>query len=117
MPGQVGAELLAVLRRRISLGAYSRLLVVGLMGNTAGALVFATLCAAAGGPYLGSCAERAAAVGAQKAGHGFWTALLLALRAISKGLYDRAVRHSVTPGSPITVLMGLHSRVAPGRFQ
>jgi formate/nitrite transporter FocA (FNT family) len=75
----MAAGLLALLQRRMSVGAYTRLLIVGLVGNTVGALVFVTICAAAGGPYLGSFAERAAAVGAQKAGQPFWTALLLAL--------------------------------------
>ena len=41
--------------------------------------MFVTVCGAAGGPYLGAFAERAATVGALKAGQPFWTALLLAV--------------------------------------
>jgi formate/nitrite transporter FocA (FNT family) len=75
----MSAGLLAVLQRRMTVGAYGRIILVGLAGNTVGALVFVTICAAAGGPYLGSFAERAAAVGVQKAGQPFGTAVLLAV--------------------------------------
>lgn len=75
----MAAGLLAVLNRGMSLGGYAFLVVVGLVGNIGGALVFVTVCGAAGGPYLGAFAERAAAVGALKAGQPFWTALLLAV--------------------------------------
>ncbi|BBZ13334.1 formate/nitrite transporter family protein [Mycobacterium branderi] len=75
----MSAGLLAVLQRRMSVVAYGRLILIGLAGNTIGVLVFATICAAAGGPYLGGFAERAAAVGVQKAGQPFGTALLLAV--------------------------------------
>ena len=75
----MAAGLLAVLSRRMTLRGYGFLVVVGLIGNIAGALVFLTVCGAAGGPYLGAFAERAAAVGAAKAGQSFWTALLLAV--------------------------------------
>jgi formate transporter len=53
--------------------------VVVPLDNIVGALVFVTVCGAAGGPYLGPFAERAATVGAQKAGQPFWTAVLLAV--------------------------------------
>lgn len=75
----MAAGFLAVLNRTMSVRGYSFLVIVGLIGNVAGALVFVTVCGAAGGPYLGPFAERAATVGAQKAGQPFWTALLLAV--------------------------------------
>ncbi|OBI27695.1 formate/nitrite transporter family protein [Mycobacterium sp. E2238] len=75
----MAAGFLAVLNRTMSVGGYALLVTVGLIGNVLGALVFVTVCGAAGGPYLGAFAERAAAVGAQKAGQPFWTALLLAV--------------------------------------
>ncbi|OBH21766.1 MULTISPECIES: formate/nitrite transporter family protein [unclassified Mycobacterium] len=75
----MAAGFLAVLNRTMSVGGYAFLVIVGLLGNVLGALAFVTVCGAAGGPYLGAFAERAAAVGAQKAGQPFWTALLLAV--------------------------------------
>lgn len=75
----MAAGFLAVLRRSMTLRSYLFLVTVGLVGNVVGALVFVTICGAAGGPYLGAFAERAAAVGAAKAGQPFWTALLLAV--------------------------------------
>ena len=75
----MAAGFLAVLKRTMSLGGYTFLVTVGLIGNIVGALVFVTICSAAGGPYLGAFAERAATVGAQKAGQPLWTALLLAV--------------------------------------
>jgi formate transporter len=75
----MAAGLLAVLKRGMSLGDYALLVAIGLVGNVVGALVFVTVCGAAGGPYLGAFAERAATVGALKAGQPFWTALLLAV--------------------------------------
>ncbi|OBH13037.1 formate/nitrite transporter family protein [Mycobacterium sp. E1747] len=75
----MAAGFLAVLNRAMSVGSYAFLVVVGLIGNVLGALLFVTVCGAAGGPYLGAFAERAATVGTQKAGQPFWTALLLAV--------------------------------------
>ncbi|WP_201358471.1 formate/nitrite transporter family protein [Mycobacterium paraintracellulare] len=75
----MAAGFLAVLKRTLSVGNYALLVTVGLIGNIAGALIFVTICAAAGGPYLGAFAERAATVGTLKAGQPFWTALLLAV--------------------------------------
>ncbi|MGB8387393.1 formate/nitrite transporter family protein [Mycobacterium sp.] len=75
----MAAGFLAVLKRTMSVRGYAFLVVVGLIGNIVGALVFITVCGAAGGPYLGAFAERAATVGTQKAGQPFWTALLLAV--------------------------------------
>ncbi len=75
----MAAGFLAVLKRTMSPGGYVFLVVVGLIGNIAGALAFVTICGAAGGPYLGAFAERAASVGAAKAGQPFWTAVLLAV--------------------------------------
>lgn len=75
----MAAGFLAVLKRTLGVGKYVLLVTVGLVGNIVGALVFVTVCAAAGGPYLGAFAERAASVGTAKAGQPFWTALLLAV--------------------------------------
>jgi formate/nitrite transporter FocA (FNT family) len=75
----MAAGFLAVLKRNMSLGGYVFLVAIGLIGNVLGALVFVTVCGAAGGPYLGAFAERAATVGAAKAGQPVWTALLLAV--------------------------------------
>ncbi|OBG60467.1 MULTISPECIES: formate/nitrite transporter family protein [unclassified Mycobacterium] len=75
----MAAGFLAVLNRTMSAGGYAFLVVVGLIGNVLGALLFVTVCGAAGGPYLGAFAERAATVGTQKAGQPFLTALLLAV--------------------------------------
>ncbi|BBZ43786.1 formate/nitrite transporter family protein [Mycobacterium parmense] len=75
----MAAGFLAVLKRTMSVGGYAFLVIVGLIGNIVGALVFVTVCAVAGGPYLGAFAERAAAVGTVKAGQPFVTALLLAV--------------------------------------
>jgi formate/nitrite transporter FocA (FNT family) len=75
----MAAGLLAVLKRSMRLRGYVFLVVIGLTGNIVGALVFVAVCGAAGGPYLGAFAERAATVGAQKADQPFWTALLLAV--------------------------------------
>ena len=75
----MAAGFLAVLNRIMRLRTYAFLVAVGLVGNIAGALVFVTICGPAGGPYLGAFAERAAVVGALKAGQPFWTAFLLAV--------------------------------------
>jgi formate/nitrite transporter FocA (FNT family) len=75
----MAAGFLAVLKRSMKLRTYVFLVGIGLVGNIAGALVFVTVCGAAGGPYLGAFAERAATVGAAKAGQPFWTAFLLAV--------------------------------------
>lgn len=75
----MAAGFFAVLQRRLRLRDYARLLGIGLIGNIIGALVFAAVCAAAGGPYLGAFAARAASVGAQKADQCAWTAFLLAV--------------------------------------
>jgi len=75
----MAAGFLAVLKRTMSLGGYAFLVAVGLVGNIVGALAFVVICGAAGGPYLGAFAERAAAVGTLKAGQPFWTAMLLAV--------------------------------------
>lgn len=75
----MAAGFFAVLRRRLGLAHYARLLGIGLIGNISGALAFAAVCAAAGGPYLGAFAERAANVGAAKADQSAWTEFLLAV--------------------------------------
>lgn len=73
----MAAGFFTVLQGRMSFAGYLQLIVIGLIGNIAGALVFAAVCAAAGGPYLGAFAAHAATVGAQKAGQPLWTAFLL----------------------------------------
>lgn len=75
----MAAGALAVLQRRMGAARYLRLVLIGLAGNLAGAFVFTAVAAAAGGPYLGVIARRAAAVGVAKAGQPFWTAFLLAV--------------------------------------
>ncbi|GAB7144866.1 formate/nitrite transporter family protein [Mycobacterium riyadhense] len=75
----MAAGFLAVIQARMSWAGYLRLLVVGLTGNLVGVLTFVTVSAAAGGPYLGVFAGRAAAVGVEKTGQPFWTAFLLAV--------------------------------------
>lgn len=75
----IAAGALAVLQRKMEAGAYLRLVVIGLVGNVTGALAFTAVCAAAGGPYLGAIAARAASVGALKAAQPAWTAFLLAV--------------------------------------
>lgn len=73
----MAAGAMAVLQRRLSLVSYARLLVIGLIGNCVGALVFVAVCALAGGPYLGAFAERAGAVADLKVSQPIMTALLL----------------------------------------
>ncbi|WP_051465199.1 formate/nitrite transporter family protein [Mycobacterium genavense] len=75
----MAAGFLAVLERSMRPRTYVFLVSIGLLGNIAGALVFVAICGASGGPYLGAFAERAATVGALKAGQPFWTAFLLAV--------------------------------------
>lgn len=75
----MAAGAMAILQRRMSVARYGRLLVVGLIGNCVGALVFVAVCAAAGGPYLGAFATRAAAVAATKTSHSTVSAVLLAI--------------------------------------
>lgn len=73
----MAAGAMAIMQRRLSVPAYLRLLVVGLIGNFAGAFVFVAVCAAAGGPYLGAFATRAAAVAEPKIAQSIFTAVLL----------------------------------------
>lgn len=75
----MAAGFLAVLQRRMSTSAYCRVLGVGFAGNTIGALSSWPSVVPPACPYLGGFAERAATVGALKAGQPFCTALLLAL--------------------------------------
>lgn len=75
----VAAGLFAVLQGRLGIGRYVRMLVIGLVGNIAGAFAFIAVAAVAGGPYLGGVAERAAAIGTAKADQSVLTAILLAL--------------------------------------
>jgi formate/nitrite transporter FocA (FNT family) len=48
----IPAGLIAVLQHRLTTRSYLRLLGIGLVGNLAGTLLFVTIAAAAGGPYL-----------------------------------------------------------------
>jgi len=75
----MAAGFLAVLQARMNWPGYLRLLAIGLTGNLVGVLAFITVCAAAGGPYLGAFAARAATVGAEKTGQPLVTAFLLAV--------------------------------------
>lgn len=75
----MAAGAMAILQRRMSAMSYLRLLLVGLIGNRVGALAFVAVCAAAGGPYLGAFAQRAAAVAAAKTSQPAITAILLAI--------------------------------------
>jgi formate/nitrite transporter FocA (FNT family) len=75
----MAAGALAVFQRRMGVPAYVRLIVIGLIGNIAGAFVFVLICAAAGGPYLGALAVHATSIGVGKAHQSVGTALLLAV--------------------------------------
>jgi nitrite transporter len=75
----MAAGAIAILQRRMAVVGYLRLLLIGLIGNCVGALAFVTVCAAAGGPYLGAFAQRAAAVASAKTSQPALTAVLLAV--------------------------------------
>jgi formate/nitrite transporter FocA (FNT family) len=75
----MAAGAIAILQRRMTLVGYLRLLLIGLVGNCVGALTFVAVCAAAGGPYLGAFAQRAAAVASAKTSQPALTAVLLAV--------------------------------------
>jgi formate/nitrite transporter FocA (FNT family) len=75
----MAAGAIAILQRRMTVLGYLRLLLIGLVGNCVGALTFVALCAAAGGPYLGAFAQRAAAVASAKTSQPALTAVLLAV--------------------------------------
>lgn len=75
----MAAGAIALLQRRMTLVGYLRLLLIGMTGNCAGALTFVAVCAAAGGPYLGAFAQRAAVVAAAKTSQPTLTAVLLAV--------------------------------------
>jgi formate/nitrite transporter FocA (FNT family) len=75
----MAAGAMAILQRRMSLLGYLRLLLIGLVGNCFGALTFVAVCAAAGGPYLGAFAQRAAIVATAKTSQPTPTAILLAV--------------------------------------
>jgi formate transporter len=75
----MAAGAIAILQRQMTVVGYLRLLLIGLVGNCVGALAFVTVCAAAGGPYLGAFAQRAAAVASAKTSQPALTAVLLAV--------------------------------------
>lgn len=75
----MAAGAMAVFQRRLSIGAFGRLLTIGMVGNVAGAAVFTLIVGAAGGPYLGAFAERAAAVAAAKVDQSAPTQILLGI--------------------------------------
>jgi formate/nitrite transporter FocA (FNT family) len=75
----MAAGAIAILQRRMTIVGYLRLLLIGLVGNCIGALTFVAVCAAAGGPYLGAFAQRAAAVASAKTAQPALTAVLLAV--------------------------------------
>jgi formate transporter len=75
----MAAGAIAILQRRLTVVGYLRLLLIGLVGNCIGALTFVAVCAAAGGPYLGVFAQRAAQVASAKTSQPVLTAVLLAV--------------------------------------
>jgi formate transporter len=75
----MAAGAIAILQHRMTVVGYLRLLLIGLVGNCVGALTFVAVCAAAGGPYLGAFAQRAAAVASAKTSQPVLTAVLLAV--------------------------------------
>jgi len=75
----MAAGALAVLQRRMSVRGFARMLAIGMAGNIAGATIFTAICAAAGGPYLGAFADRAAALASAKASQSLATELLLGI--------------------------------------
>ncbi len=75
----MAAGAIALLQRRMTLIGYLRLLLIGMAGNCVGALTFVAVCAAAGGPYLGPFAQRAAVVATAKTLQPPVTAILLAV--------------------------------------
>jgi formate transporter len=75
----MAAGAIALLQRRMTVIGYLRLLLIGMAGNCFGALTFVAVCAAAGGPYLGAFAQRAAVVAAAKTSQPAVTAILLAV--------------------------------------
>jgi formate/nitrite transporter FocA (FNT family) len=75
----MAAGAIAILQRRLTVVGYLRLLLIGLVGNCVGALTFVAVCAAAGGPYLGAFAQRAAVVASAKTAQPVLTAVLLAV--------------------------------------
>jgi formate/nitrite transporter FocA (FNT family) len=76
----MAAGLIALLQKRIPIGSYLRLLVIGWTGNIVGVLIFVAVAALAGGPYLlKPFLVHAAAVGVAKSGATNLSATLLAV--------------------------------------
>jgi formate/nitrite transporter FocA (FNT family) len=73
----MAAGFLAVLKRAVSPAGYVFLVVVGLIGNIAGALIFVAICGAAGGPYLGCLRGARGNRRRAESRPAFWTAFLL----------------------------------------
>lgn len=76
----MAAGIVAVLHRRLSWAAYVRFLLVSLVGNLVGVVVFVAIAAAAGGPYLApGFVQHAVAVGTAKASTDGTASVLLAV--------------------------------------
>lgn len=76
----MAAGMVAVLQRRLGVGAYLRFLAIGLVGNVVGAGLFSFIAAAAGGPYLqGPVLTHAYQVAVTKSGSHGLSAILLAV--------------------------------------
>jgi formate/nitrite transporter FocA (FNT family) len=75
----MAAGAMAVFARRLSIGSVLRMLTIGMAGNIGGAAIFSVLVGAAGGPYLGPFAQRAAAVAAAKVSQPIITQILLGI--------------------------------------
>lgn len=76
----MAAGMIAVLQRRLGVGAYLRFLTIGMIGNILGAGLFTAIVAAAGGPYLQKpFLAHAYAVGITKSGAHGLSAILLAV--------------------------------------
>ena len=88
----MAAGAMAILQRRMTVLGYLRLLAIGLIGNCVGALAFVAVCAAAGGPYLGAFAQRAAAVAAAKTSQPALTAVLLAVVCTASDVWELAAK-------------------------
>lgn len=76
----MAAGFVGVLARRLSVGQYLRMLVIGLAGNVLGVVVFVGIAGLAGGPYLGGpFLARAAQVAGAKADMSAAAMILLAI--------------------------------------
>lgn len=76
----MAAGMIAVLQRRLAIGAYVRFLALGMVGNIAGAALFTVVVAGAGGPYVQApLISHAYAIGVTKSSAHGLSAILLAV--------------------------------------